>query len=123
MPMPYVMKVPRPAPQWPPAVIFGGQNKLTAEWPFFDLFRIFQSELSQADRLTVVGYSFRDPHVNQCLSQWLNRNKGSQVCVIDPGFQGNHAEYADCLRRVLTAGRLAVIEKPAREGLREVFPE
>ncbi len=70
-----------------PAVVFGQRNKLTAEGLFLDLLRSFRDGLAGADRLTVVGYSFRDPHINEYLSQWLNEDEGRRIRVINPGFE------------------------------------
>jgi hypothetical protein len=55
-----------------PAVVFGQRNKLTADGPFLDILRAFVAELGKSDRLTVVGYSFRDDHVNTFIAKWLN---------------------------------------------------
>src|SRR5262249_39620021 len=82
-----------------PAVIFGQRNKLTAEGPFLDLLRAFQQELSRADGLTVVGYSFRDAHVNEYISQWLNKSKTRTMRVIDPYLDDHQNEYVAQLRR------------------------
>src|SRR6266404_3755337 len=53
------------------AAIFGGRNKLTAEGPFLDLLIKFKKVLDEHWRLLVIGYSFRDAHVNQCIVRWL----------------------------------------------------
>ena len=53
------------------AILFGGRNKLTASGPFLDLLFAFRLALSAADRLTVIGYSFRDPHVNEYIRRWF----------------------------------------------------
>ncbi len=103
-----------------PAVVFGQRNKLTAEGPFLDLLRSFRDGLAGADRLTVVGYSFRDPHINEYLSQWLNEDEGRRIRVIDPGFEGNREPYAEALKRH-GRERMEIIPKGAKEGLLETF--
>jgi hypothetical protein len=65
-------------------VIFGGNNKLTAEGPFLDLLTKFKRELEEHSRLLVVGYSFRDPHVNHYISTWLHKGTSRLVTIIDP---------------------------------------
>lgn len=70
-----------------PAVIFGNRNKLTAEGPFLDLLRAFQDELTRSRTLTVVGYSFRDPHINVYISQWLNGDSKRVLRIVNgPSF-------------------------------------
>ncbi len=54
-----------------PAIIFGERNKLSAQGPMLLLFEEFRRDLSNADRLVVIGYSFGDAHVNEIIWQWL----------------------------------------------------
>lgn len=70
-----------------PAVIFGHRNKLTPDGPFLELLRSFQHELSKADKLTVVGYSFRDPHINVSITNWLSDSTHNKLRIIDPNFR------------------------------------
>jgi hypothetical protein len=64
-------------------VIFGGRNKLTAAGPFLDLLAKFKALLEQHTHLLVIGYSFRDPHVNQCIVRWINRKATRRVTIVD----------------------------------------
>lgn len=104
-----------------PAVIFGHRNKLTAEGPFLDLLRSFRQELQAVDRLTVVGYSFRDPHVNEYISQWLNGGENRRLRVVDPNFESSRAGYA-CDLQQHCASRLEVIPEYAEKALENAFP-
>jgi hypothetical protein len=104
-----------------PEVIFGQRNKLTAEGPFLDLLRLFRQELEAADRLTVVGYSFRDPHINEYVSQWLNQGQQRRLRIVDPGFGKSGVKYARSLGR-FCATRLDVVAKRAEEALEVLFP-
>ncbi|MDZ7734560.1 MAG: SIR2 family protein [Acidimicrobiia bacterium] len=54
-----------------PAVIFGQGNKLTAEGPYLDLLAQFRDDLRSVSHLLVLGYSFRDDHVNEIIRRWL----------------------------------------------------
>lgn len=103
-----------------PAVVFGGRNKLTADGPFLDLLRAFRNKLQESELLTVVGYSFRDDHINAIISQWLNQDVGHQLRVIDPGFQSGSSVYGDLLLERCST-RLTVIKKKAGEGLRDAY--
>ena len=64
----------RPYHDEAPAVIFGGRSKLRADGPYLDLLREFVSALTGTEDLVVVGYSFRDDHVNEVVRTWLGTN-------------------------------------------------
>jgi hypothetical protein len=70
-----------------PAVIFGGRNKLTADWPFFDIFWHWRNSLEDADTIWVIGYSFRDEHVDAVLLNWLGSDSSRRLVIVDPSFQ------------------------------------
>ena len=103
-----------------PGVIFGQRNKLTAEGPFLEMLRAFQRELSQADCLTVVGYSFRDPHINEFVSRWINTDNRNILRIIDPSFEHSTVEYAQQLRRHC-AQNLNIFSEKAGDGLAKAF--
>ena len=67
-----------------PAIIFGQRNKLTAEGPFPDLFLAFRDELRRTEKLTVIGYSFRDFHVNHMINKWINQARDFTLTNIGP---------------------------------------
>src|SRR5690606_31369090 len=67
-----------------PVLIFGGGNKLTAKGPFLQLLNEFEKSLATSKRLIVIGYSFRDEHVNAVISRWMLRGKKGKMFVIDP---------------------------------------
>jgi len=104
-----------------PAVIFGQRNKLTAQGPFLDLLRGFQRELAAADLLTVVGYSFRDDHINTVIGQWINQNKAHRLRVIDPSFGDDPPEFVQMLLDRCKS-RLEVLKEPAGQALDALYP-
>jgi hypothetical protein len=106
-----------------PAVVFGQRNKLTAEGPFLDLLRAFQRELSRSAVLTVIGYSFRDPHINVYVSQWLNQSSQHRIRIVDPSFEEGSIEYRRELRnlRNQSPGRVEVVAKRAGEALEQMY--
>ena len=69
-----------------PGVVFGARGKLRADGPFLSMLREFESMLARADRLLVVGYSFRDAHINVALTRWINSAPLRNLTVIDPSF-------------------------------------
>lgn len=80
-----------------PMVIFGEHNKLTAEGPFLDLLKRFDQQLQDTDLLTVIGYSFRDAHINFYISKFLNQY-GGKIRIIDPGFNTSTVKYIEYLK-------------------------
>jgi hypothetical protein len=102
-----------------PAVLFGAENKLTAKGPFLELFTEFQAELRRADRLIVVGYSFRDHHVNSRISWFLHSRNDREIVIIDPtSIEKSHAVGA---LGEAGADRVRHVRGTAAEGLAELF--
>ncbi|HST68099.1 MAG TPA: SIR2 family protein [Solirubrobacterales bacterium] len=118
----------------PPTVVFGARGKLRAEGPFLAALTEFEEQLGKADRLVVIGYSFRDDHVNQVVRRWTFDGAGRKIVIVDPGFprhparDGADAPFRDQLLSHLGAPRenrgtsLEVIRKDAREALPTLFP-
>lgn len=77
-----------------PAIVFGGRGKLTTDGPFLDLLRAFAEEVRRATALVVIGYSFRDPHVNEYIARWINDGADRRIVVVDPAFEGSRVSFA-----------------------------
>lgn len=58
--------------QYEPAVVFGAGTKLRHYGPFLDLLRAFKDRLQTTTHVVTIGYSFRDPHVNDALRVWAH---------------------------------------------------
>ena len=69
-----------------PALIFGDRQKLSADYPFFDMFLAFRDALQKARSVLVIGYSFRDDHVNSALRAWFSRDDAHNLEIVDPGW-------------------------------------
>ena len=113
-----------------PAVIFGNRNKLTAEGPFLDLLRAFQDELARSQTLTVIGYSFRDPHINVYISQWLNGDANRTLRIVNgPSFSkqiGSSHDMAPYIRDLFkfagaNSQRVQILDEYAGTGLRVLY--
>jgi hypothetical protein len=102
---------------FPPAIIFGQRNKLTAEGPFLDLLIAFREELRKVNKLIIIGYSFRDEHINTYIINWLANNNDNCLKIIDPGFNNNDTIFVKNIKDHLESNRLQVIDRPASEGL------
>jgi hypothetical protein len=105
-----------------PMAIFGQRNKLTTEGPFLDLLKQFDGQLQKTNLLTVVGYSFRDPHVNFYITKFLNLY-GGKIRVVDPSFEKSAVKYAQDLRwfREFRPEQIEVIEKRTGDALQEIY--
>lgn len=58
--------------QYEPAIVFGAGTKLRHYGPFLDLLRGFKDRLETTTHIVTIGYSFRDPHVNDALRTWAH---------------------------------------------------
>jgi hypothetical protein len=52
-------------------VIFGAGNRLRPDGPYLDLYREFKDVLAEDRQVIVIGYSFRDAHVNEAVCRWV----------------------------------------------------
>jgi len=87
MPSRFVREIPTSASDDDePVLVFGLRGKLRAEGPFLSALAEFESWLASAQRLTVVGYSFRDDHVNQIIRRWTHDHRSREIIVVDPSL-------------------------------------
>jgi hypothetical protein len=71
-----------------PAVVFGQRGKLRAHGPFLELLAQFREDLDEADQLVVIGYSFRDDHVNEYIIRWANASQHRRIIGSCDAFVG-----------------------------------
>jgi hypothetical protein len=76
-----------------PALVFGQRSKLTAEGPFLSLLAEFERHLDATDHLIVIGYSFRDEHVNVVIRRWVAEHRDSTITIVDPSLSGPPARF------------------------------
>ena len=86
-----------------PAIVFGGKNKLSAVGPSLSLMRAFEKELNKCTKLTCVGYSFHDDHVNEFIRIWLNGKQTRILQIVDPKFNESTGEFIDLLKRIINS--------------------
>lgn len=116
------IELPRTNPResYQPALLFGESNKLTAKGPFLDLLRTFGNSLMGCSLLTIIGYSFRDDHINEFIGQWMNNNSQNQLRIINgESFSNNPAPF---IQKMLPRanGRINMTTLRAKEGI-ELF--
>ncbi|MBB1517473.1 SIR2 family protein [Tessaracoccus sp. MC1679] len=75
-----------------PGLVFGVQGKLRADGPFLAMLMEFSRWMESTDRLVVVGYSFRDKHINRVIVDWLEQRPPRTLDVIDPGVPEHHED-------------------------------
>jgi hypothetical protein len=44
----------------------------------------FQTALKRSARLLIVGYSFRDDHINEAIRKWVSGRPDRKIVVLDP---------------------------------------
>ena len=103
-----------------PAIVFGGRNKLTAEGPFLSLLRAFELNIQLCDRLVVVGYSFRDDHVNEYIRNWMNGDPSRTLTIINPNIAELDVPFYKELRDITDKARVVPIPKNASDGILEI---
>lgn len=69
-----------------PGVVFGQRGKLRAQGPFLGLLSELEKMMSDAQRLIVIGYSFRDDHVNELIQRWTYEDIQRSILVVDPNW-------------------------------------
>jgi hypothetical protein len=126
-----------------PALIFGGINKLRADGPYLEMLMEWRSHLDQCDHLLIIGYSFRDTHVNATIERWHRQNEEKRITILDPGFDKDvnsltwhlHQLSNETLGPFVTSGNLTrqsserleapvqLIKAKAEEALQDLFTQ
>jgi hypothetical protein len=67
-------------------MVFGGAGqKLSASGPFLQFLTSFERAIMKSGHLLVIGYSFRDAHINAVLRRWRLTRRQSKLTIVDPG--------------------------------------
>jgi len=97
-----------------PALIFGQGNKLTVEGPFLELLDFFSRDLEKHDQLIIVGYSFRDPHINHYLFPWFASGERRILIVGGSSFANSTVPFVTQLHSFPT--KLIDLKAQAKKG-------
>jgi NAD-dependent SIR2 family protein deacetylase len=103
-----------------PAVVFGGTNKLTAKGPFLSLIRSFEQQLSKTEKLTVIGYSFRDEHVNEFIKNWFNGDGTRTIRMINPNPNSLQNEFTQPFFNGVVKDRVQIIKEITSIGISQI---
>jgi hypothetical protein len=96
----------------------------------------FEEQLADADQLIVIGYSFRDDHVNEVIRNWTLERKSNHLLVVDPNWPGENDAHTAFQRELAVhlvpphwkdpptfSSRLEIVRSPCSEALEELgFP-
>jgi SIR2-like domain len=122
----------------PPVLAFGGAGtKLKSEGPFVSLLLEFESQLRDAESLLVIGYSFRDDHINNAIVRWSHFSTGRKLFIVDPDWPDDarglpEGDFRRMLARHLLPpaenpdafqSRLEVIREPCSKALKRYAGE
>lgn len=69
-----------------PALVFGARGKVRADGPFLAMLAELERSLEVTEDLLIVGYSFRDDHINTALNRWINLHPDGRLTIINPDF-------------------------------------
>ena len=114
------------SPRSDPGSIVFGPSKLTHSGPFLELYVGLRQEVRNANRLVIVGYSFRDAHVNELIRLFVNLRLGPTV-IIDPFFpSGPKNGMLDIHRQLLSASSdeyesVTIVRDTAEAALSDVL--
>ncbi len=86
-----------------PVVVFGQRGKLRAEGPFLSLLAELENALVAAQQLVVIGYSFRDDHVNELIRRWSAEDISRTMLVVDPCWPEQFSQNDRSFRHELEA--------------------
>lgn len=99
----------------PPVMAFGTREKLQARGPFLGLLAQFEHFLHDAERLVVIGYSFRDHHVNEAIVRWSHFSTGRKLVVVDPAWPEDvTALHQDDFRSILAGHLRPPVDSPRK---------
>jgi len=102
-----------------PAIIFGGRNKLTAKGPFLSLLTAFDQKLTMSHKLTAIGYSFRDEHINEYIGRWMNRDNQNVLRIINLNESILNNEFLSEIRKSDNK-RIELITETASKGIESI---
>ncbi len=80
-------------------IITGYQkSQRSALTPFRQMQSAFDKDCLTVDKITIVGYSFNDEHINESLKTALRYNENLTIEIIDPSFIKNEMDYHFALK-------------------------
>ncbi len=72
--------------------------------PFKQMQASFDRDCSSADELYIIGYSFGDEHINNCIKTALQYNPSIRIFCVDPKFKANDLDLQCTLKIFPYAG-------------------
>ena len=103
-----------------PVLLFGQGMKSSHEGPFADILWDFRRRLRETQTLLVLGYSFRDEHINHHIARWFDGNPSRRMVILTPSFRPDTNDFCQGIAG-LVPSRVRVVEGRTREALREAI--
>jgi len=109
---------------YPPHLVFGTEFKLTGAQPFFTMAHLFFENLTEANALVVIGYSFSDEYINSLIQQSQRQNPELQLIIVNPnaadlerdslflkGMQNKYFEAEDAKKLISDHGLTKLLKR------------
>ncbi len=103
-------------------IVFGKGDKLTSIGPFLEIYNEFTASLEHVTHLLIVGYSFRDIHINTAVKKWFDTDTDRTVQII------GSRRVKECKEQLFQyflwmkekSGRVGISDKGAAKGLKRL---
>lgn len=92
-----------------PAIITGGgKSDKILQYPFEHYYRNLKDicDFGEATRLFVVGYSFRDEHINDLIKRWISNVDSFEDGLVIVDYKSSEAEKTEFMKMVKSALKL-----------------
>lgn len=66
--------------------------------PYKQMQFAFDRDCCFADKIYIIGYSFGDEHINECIKTAFRFNKDLKIVIIDPGFTKNGLDFQTAIK-------------------------
>jgi hypothetical protein len=81
------------------------------------LLRAFDQQLSKSEKLWVIGYSFRDEHVNEFIVNWFNSDPKRKMEIINKNPNSMDSGFLKHLLHGYGKDRVQIIPETASHGV------
>lgn len=95
--------------QTSPELVLGPASKLQAYDPFLTLFFEFHKSVPRAQACVVIGYGYRDPHINSVIDHAIDN--GVQIVDVNPGNPTNRYLASENYKHLRYGARDALAQR------------
>lgn len=101
-----------------PELILGPGNKIQPDDPFITLFFEFQKALTRAKTIVIIGYSYRDLHVNRVLD--LAFDDGIHIFDVNPSSSSGRFLGEDRYHHIKLSAKKALLDRRALSEIEKI---